>query len=75
MKDSNEVRCLQQQLKEAAVYPEGFITGNFGQLTLAAVIRFQEKYSAEILAPLGLTQGTGYVGPATRAKLNQLFVQ
>ncbi|MBI2452949.1 MAG: peptidoglycan-binding protein [Parcubacteria group bacterium] len=74
MKDSDEVRCLQQRLKEAAVYPEGFITGNFGQLTLAAVIRFQEKYGAEILAPLGLTQGTGYAGPSTRAKLNQLFV-
>ena len=72
MKNSDEVRCLQQHLKEAAVYPEGFITGNFGQLTLAATIRFQEKYSAEILAPLGLKQGTGYVGSATRSKLNAL---
>lgn len=73
MKNSDEVRCLQQQLKQADVYPEGFVTGTFGQLTLAAVIRFQEKYAVEILAPFGLTKGTGYVGPATRAKLNQLF--
>ncbi|MDP2734809.1 MAG: peptidoglycan-binding domain-containing protein, partial [bacterium] len=73
MKGSDEVRCLQQELKQAEVYPEGFVTGTFGQLTQAAVIRFQEKYRAEILAPLGLTQGTGYVGPSTRAKLNQLF--
>ncbi|MDO8655271.1 MAG: peptidoglycan-binding domain-containing protein [bacterium] len=73
MKGSNEVRCLQQELKQADVYPEGYVTGTFGQLTQAAVIRFQEKYRTEILAPFGLTQGTGYVGPATRSKLNQLF--
>lgn len=47
-------------------------TDYFGQLTRSAVIRFQEKYYSEILAPAGLTRGNGYVGAYTRAKLNAL---
>jgi peptidoglycan hydrolase-like protein with peptidoglycan-binding domain len=76
MANNNEVRCLQTFLKNqgAGIYPEGLVTGNFGSLTKAAVVRFQEKYAAEILTPLGLSSGTGIVGPATRAKINQLLL-
>ncbi|MDP2909985.1 MAG: peptidoglycan-binding protein [bacterium] len=72
---SEGVRCLQEFLKSQGpdIYPEGLITGYFGKMTKSAVIRFQEKYAAEVLTPLGLIAGTGYVGSSTKAKINQLL--
>jgi peptidoglycan hydrolase-like protein with peptidoglycan-binding domain len=52
---------------------DGPVTGNFYNLTKTAVIAFQEKYSSEILTPLGLTRGTGIVAGNTRAKINALM--
>lgn len=46
---------------------------SFGQSTASAVNNFQEKYKGEILTPLGLNNGTGFVGAATRTKLNKLY--
>ncbi|MCK9360698.1 serine hydrolase [Patescibacteria group bacterium] len=64
-----EVRALQTFLaKDKTVYPEGQVTGKFGGLTLAAVQRFQKKYS---IAKPG-DRGYGVVGPATRAKIASL---
>jgi peptidoglycan hydrolase-like protein with peptidoglycan-binding domain len=73
--NDSQVKCLQEFLKNQGpeIYPEGLVTGNFLGLTKAAVIRFQEKYKSEVLEPLGLTRGTGYVGPRTRQKINQLL--
>ena len=71
--DPAEVMKLQQFLaKDPAVYPQGLTTGLYGPLTSAAVKRFQEKYAADILAPLGLTAGTGFAGPSTIKKINEL---
>ena len=68
-----EVRKLQECLaRDPEAYPEGSVTGTFGALTEKAVIRFQEKYRAEILTPSGLTRGTGAAKAGTRAKLNEL---
>ena len=71
---NNDVKCLQElfEILGPEIYPEGLTTGYFGPLTKAAVIRFQSKYADEILIPWGLTEGTGFVGKTTRAKLNQL---
>ena len=69
----NEVKELQRCLaKDSAVYPEAEISGNFDKATEQAVIRFQEKYSKEILEPQGYTKGTGEVRKGTRTKLNEL---
>ena len=74
MTNNNQVECLQTFLKSQgmSIYPEGLVTGNFLTLTKQAVIRFQEKYSSEILTPIDLESGTGFIGPMTRAKINQL---
>ena len=55
--------------KDSDVYPDGIISGYFGSLTKKAVQRFQEKYDIAKSGDLGY----GDVGPATRAKINQLL--
>jgi len=70
----DQVRLLQKWLaSDKSVYPAGTVSGWFGPLTKAAVIKFQEKYGSEVLAPIGLKYGTGIVGAMTRAKLNSLY--
>ncbi len=48
-------------------------TDFFGRLTRDKVIKFQEHYKNEILAPINLQKGTGYVGFYTRTKINSLI--
>jgi hypothetical protein len=48
-------------------------TRNFLGATLGGVKKFQEKYAKDILAPVGLKIGTGFVGEMTLKKLNQLY--
>ena len=74
MKDA-EVVLLQQCLaRDPALYPEGFITGYFGQLTERAVQRFQTRY---LIVSSGTPATTGYgrVGPLTRTWLNSVCAQ
>jgi len=67
---SSEVTELQTYLAtNASVYPEGLVTGYFGQLTKAAVERFQ---TAQGIVSQGTPTTTGYgrVGPLTQADIN-----
>jgi len=74
--ESNEVAELQRCLaKDPDLYPNGTVSGYFGPKTKEAVIKFQEKYSEDVLAPFGLTEGTGTVRGKTREKLNEICFQ
>ena len=66
-----DVTPLQNFLKSLSpdIYPEGLVTGYFGPLTERAVGRFQIKHG---LAKPG-DPAFGYVGPKTRAKINQIL--
>lgn len=76
----SEVRTLQQflnldvrtKLADSGVGSPGSETEYFGSRTADAVRRFQVLYKSEILTPIDLEQGTGYVGSLTRRVLNSV---
>lgn len=60
----DDVKLLQNILAaNKAFYPEGLITGYYGQLTANAVKRFQQAYGVSAV---------GVFGPKTRAKMNEV---
>lgn len=80
LRSSKDVLSLQVALIQEKVYPpKGYslsecpLTGNFGNCTKKASAEFQEKYKKEILSPLNLLAGTGFVGKSTLKKLNELY--
>ncbi len=61
---------------KTALQKEGFSVGDtneFDETTASAVVAFQEKYASEILTPVRLTHGNGFVGKLTRTKLNKIY--
>ncbi len=64
---------LQQALEKEGISVDSTEAGSFGVKTRQAVKAFQEKYKSEVLAPFGLSVGTGYVGTITRLKLQALY--
>ena len=76
-----DVMALQQFLNASAdtqVAPAGSAgspgmeTQYYGPATAAAVSNFQVKYRDSILTPVGLVNPTGYFGPSSMAKANEL---
>ena len=62
---SDEVKMLQDCLKYEDCFPVKIeSTGYFGSITFNSVRKFQIKYGIS---------STGYVGPLTRTKLNEIF--
>jgi len=69
-----DVIALQHVLQLQGFFPTTQqFTGYFGDITFRSVIQFQEKYASEILTPIGLSHGNGFVGSRTLAKLNSLY--
>lgn len=80
--DRNEdVRNLQKILNKnivtkvssSGIGSSGNENSYFGEKTKNAVIKFQKLYASDTLTPFGLKSGTGFVGVATRLKLNSLL--
>jgi len=70
---STQVTLLQQILAtDKAIYPEGTVTGFYGNLTTKAVERFQCKYLL-ICSGSPSSNGYGLVGPKTTTKINEFF--
>jgi hypothetical protein len=71
--DSGEdVKALQKFLiNEGYWNSEVEATGYFGPITKNALIKFQESFERDILAPFGLKNGTGYFGPKTKGFLSK----
>ncbi|MGV7235415.1 MAG: S8 family serine peptidase [Nitrosomonadaceae bacterium] len=62
--EGEQVEELQRFLaQDPTLYPEGEVTGFFGDSTKAAVIRFQERHGLDAV---------GVVGPKTRAKIAEV---
>ncbi len=64
---------IETRIAQSGSGSPGNETDYFGPSTYNAVIRFQNKYREAILQPAGLTAGTGFVGPSTITKLNEIL--
>lgn len=71
---NKNVVILQDILKYEGLFPLNVdSTGFFGPTTQRGVVKLQEKYASEILTPVGLTKGTGFVGASTIKFLNKKY--
>ena len=71
-KSGEDIRCLQRYLNWAGFVVASIGPGSrgnesqyFGLRTRSAVVRWQEANATSVLAPLGLSGGTGLFGPGS----------
>ncbi len=73
--DPVQVRRLQFFLRDFEGEKWIPTNGVYGPETVAAVDRFQAKYSDEVLAPWGMARPSGYLYYTTRKKINDIYCQ
>ena len=79
--ESKDTLYLQMALRQEGLYPpenktfnDCPLSGVFGNCTFEAVKKFQEKYADEILTENDkIEKASGFAGPKTLAKLNELY--
>lgn len=77
--EGEDVRCLQVMLNQELERPIAESgpgspeneTSYYGPKTKAGVTRFQDNHRARVLAPIGLSEGTGYFGQQTRERVRE----
>lgn len=67
------MNCLGFKLAESGPGAPGEETSLFVERTFGAVVKFQEKYTAEILVPIGATKGTGIFATYSQKKAHALL--
>ena len=67
----NDIKELQQKLaSDPEIYPDGIVSGFFGQKTKKAIQNFQLKHD---VVKSDASRGYGNVGSRTKAKLKEIF--
>ncbi len=59
-------------ISSTGIGSSGMESKYYGPKTAEALKKFQQKYIDEVLTPVGLSVGSGFVGTLTRTKLNSL---
>lgn len=70
---AEEVRKLQQFLRDLGGFSDLAVTGTYDSATIAAVLAFQTRYSSDILLPWGAAEPTGFVYYTTRKTINEIY--
>jgi hypothetical protein len=71
--DPTQVARLQAFLRGVERDETVSVNGTFDDATYNAVVKFQEKYKEDVLAPWGVDAPTGYVYITTKRKINEIF--
>ena len=75
-----QIKMLQQMLNKlgftvakTSYGSSGQETNYFGPLTYQALTKFQEAHRQKVLTPVGLTRGSGFFGPYSMKRMNEII--